>query len=84
VTDRRSTPRMVPGGPDPEGVLGHSELQLKPGDFFSPWAKSLLSIVGLFVPMPIYRGGPWHTSVRVGHVPLGWIMVAIALVVKWL
>jgi len=52
------------------------------------------AVVGLFIPMPSYTFGidkkntlsnnvvKWGFTLTIGEVPLGWIMIIVAIVVK--
>lgn len=44
--------------------------------------KTILSVLGLFV--PIKNEGEYVFTLQIGSIPLGWIIVGIALLVKYI
>lgn len=49
--------------------------------------RNILSVTGLFIPYRTewLRGRKgWAFTISVGHIPLGWVMIAVAMVVKYI
>lgn len=50
--------------------------------------RNILSVTGLFIPYRTEWLGEerkeWVFTLSVGHVPLGWVMIAVALAVKYI
>jgi len=47
-------------------------------------ANYILSFIGLFIPVRYFNDldPKWKTTISIGHIPVGWIMVIIAVVVN--
>ncbi len=58
--------------------------------------KTLKSVLGLFLPIPCYKTGvdkkgnltnekiEWTFTLQIGIIPLGWIIILVALIIKHL
>jgi hypothetical protein len=44
--------------------------------------QNILSLVGLFIPVKFEENVKWAFTMQIGLIPLGWIIVIIALIIK--
>lgn len=50
--------------------------------FMNKLKQNILSLVGLFIPVKFEENVKWAFTMQIGLIPLGWIIVIIALIIK--